>query len=320
MKNFLLFLCLFIFSQSFAQNNIQFNIHHKLGNNDFALNTPVVNNLGNDFSLSHLAYYIAEISIVHDGGQETNIPQTWMLVDASDVLTQQDLGNYNINQVEAIKFHVGVQESVNHLDPTTYPASHPLAPQVPSMHWGWQSGYRFAVLEGVSGPALNQVLELHALDDRNYFQTVVNVSAVADNGVINIDINGDYIRALEDLDVSAGMFFHGDYNETIQLLNNFKDFVFSAESSTSIAELYGINSLSVFPNPTINGTTHIEVVAAQAFTGQLVVFDAFGRQLFQLNNVESNTPTPFNMDNAGVYFITLMKGGQQLITQQFVVR
>ena len=69
MKKFLLFavLCSVASLSSSAQNNIQFNIHHKLGDVDFELNAGAKNNIDHDFYFKRVEYYISEISIVHDG-------------------------------------------------------------------------------------------------------------------------------------------------------------------------------------------------------------------------------------------------------------
>ena len=37
-----------------AQNTVQLNINHKLGTDDFAMNTAAQNNMANDFNISRL--------------------------------------------------------------------------------------------------------------------------------------------------------------------------------------------------------------------------------------------------------------------------
>ena len=78
---------------------------------------------------------------------ETAIPNKWVLVNASEA-TEVDLGSHDVTNVEAVHFHIGVDSSVNHSDPASYPMGHPLAPVFPSMHWGWAAGYRFVAIEG----------------------------------------------------------------------------------------------------------------------------------------------------------------------------
>ncbi len=201
MKNIItLILCLAtLLPLSNAQNDINLSIFHKLANEEFNLNQAANNNLEHDFKITRLEYYISEISLIHDGGTETLIEDLWILVNASSK-TEVELGNYDINTVEKIVFHIGVDPAHNHLDPSTYEASHPLAPKAPSMHWGWTAGYRFVALEGHGGPALDQLVQLHGLDDKNYFTTEVVLDKTAENGILNIQLDADYTRALEDIE------------------------------------------------------------------------------------------------------------------------
>jgi len=55
-------------------------------------------------------------------------------------------GNYT-----GVRFSTGLNQTLNHADPSTYPAGHPLNFQVPSLHWSWNQGYIFARFEGSYG-------------------------------------------------------------------------------------------------------------------------------------------------------------------------
>lgn len=300
-----------------AQNSIQLNIHHKLGEADFALETSAKNNLDHDFEFSRLQYYISEITIVHDGGMETPFNFTWVLVNATEP-TQVDLGDENINVVERLKFHIGVDKNHNHLDPAGYQASHPLAPQFPSMHWGWASGYRFIALEGNGGPSLNQLFELHGLDDANYFETSVPLTVEASNGEVIINLDADYTRALENIQVNTGVIVHGDDAEAKQCLENFRDYVFSpASGTTSTIDFSEVSNFEVFPNPA-NGNATLTLEASQDLNYQVSVTDILGKQVLFFNEVKSNATIDFNIDHAGVYFINLIKAGQPVITRKLI--
>ena len=194
-----------------AQNTVQLNINHKLGTDDFAMNTAAQNNMANDFNISRLQYYIAEISIVHDGGTETAITDLYALVDANNA-TQLDLGSHSITSIEGVNFHIGVDAGKNHADPASYSMSHPLAPKNPSMHWGWTSGYRFIAMEGNGGANLNQTFELHGLGDANYFKVTVPFATAmtATNNEFVLNVDADYTRILENVNVSSGLIVHGE--------------------------------------------------------------------------------------------------------------
>ena len=56
---------------------------------------------------------------------------------------------------QAIRFRVGVDPKTDHLDPSIYPPTHPLHPDVCGLHWGWQSGYIYLAMEGHSSRIIN---------------------------------------------------------------------------------------------------------------------------------------------------------------------
>lgn len=317
-KSLLIAISFLIFSSSsFAQNNVQFKINHKLGNASFAMETPAKNNLDHDFEVTRLEYYISEISITHDGGMETTVEDLWILVDAEES-TQIDLGDHDINMVEKVSFSTGVDPDHNHLDPSTYQSSHPLAPQSPSMHWGWTSGYRFVAFEGYGGSAFDQTFQLHGLEDENYFQTEVVLDIAADNGEVLINLDADYTRALEDISVNSGVIVHGGYGAAKQCLENFRDFVFSPASPTSSAiDFSEVSKFEVFPNPT-NGNAVLMLETNKDLTYQVSVTDVLGKQVMFFDAVNSNTTIDLTLNEAGFYFINLIKEGQPVITKKLI--
>ncbi len=319
MKKILLLAILFLMLSinSFAQNNIQFKINHKLGDTDFAMETGAKNNINHDFEVTRLEYYISEISITHDGGTETAIQDVWILVDAEGT-TQVDLGDHNINSVEKVSFHIGVDPDHNHADPSSYPSSHPLAPQLPSMHWGWTAGYRFIAFEGYGGSAFNQLFQLHGLGDNNYFKTEVDLNLTASNNEILISLDADYARALENIGVNSGVIVHGDNLQAKQCLENFRDFVFSpASETTSTIDFSEVNTFNIFPNPA-KGNATITLETTQNLNYQISVTNILGKQIMFFDEVGSNSTIDINIDNAGFYFINLIKEGHPIITKKLV--
>ncbi len=322
MKKYLLFFAsLFIFQLSVtAQNQIILDIHHKLGDADFSLNAPMKNNIGHDFMIDRMEYYMSGISILHDGGTETLIEDFWLLIDANKG-EQALLGTFNIDEVGGIKFHIGVDSAHNHLDPAQYPAQHPLAPQFPSMHWGWIAGYRFIALEGYGGSNYDQALELHGLWDHNYFENEIPVSASADNGVITINLDADYVRALEDIEVNSGAIDHSSDFEALEALENFRDYVFTASATTTTTEdIANIQTFEVFPNPASGGISTLRFEAYTAREYEVWITDLLGQpvQHFELPNGE--TATELTFDQSGLYFVSLMQAGQVVMTKKLVVQ
>lgn len=303
-----------------AQTSVTLNIHHKLGEEAFAMETSVTNNVGSTFDYTRLEYYIAEISLIHDGGQETMIEDRYMLVDATEE-TSEFLGDLAITNIEAIRFHIGVDEGRNHSDPTTYHSSHPLSPQFPSMHWGWVSGYRFGAFEGNSGTNMNQIWQIHALEDENYFQTEVALDLAIVNNELIIDLDADYIRAMEDISLNSGPITHGGYGEAKKSLRNFQDYVFTAASLVnSNEEALAINAFKVYPNPGSVKAANIFVATDTDEVYQLQVTNAQGQLVRQLAQVRSNTEVDLGLETAGLYFLSLQQNGKVVMTEKLVIQ
>lgn len=316
----LTFIWAIIMSQALvAQTPVKFEIKHFLSQAPFALNTVAQNNFQQDFTVTRLQYYISEIAITHDMGQVTPINDYWILVNA-DTQTVVDLGSYNIQQVEAISFYVGVDTANNHKDPALYPVSHPLGPKAPSMHWGWAAGYRFLAMEGNAGANMS-LYQLHALGDKNYFQVEVqNPWILATANELKISLNADYTRALENIDVSSGVIVHGDYGAAQQALSNFQALVFSpATSNTSISGQLEAPVFSLYPNPATEGQVTIEIAEAHA-AYEVVVNDLVGRQVYQAQMEAGQSELSLRVENAGMYLVTLIKDGKAVSTKKLVVK
>ncbi len=301
-----------------AQNSVKLNIHHKLADVDFAFNEGAKNNIGHDFNVTRLQYYISGFSLIHDGGTPTAIDDLHVLVNASQT-TEIDLGEHDVTDMEFIRFHMGVHPDFNHLDPAIYPNGHPLAPTFPSMHWGWAAGYRFLALEGKGGTNYNQDYQLHGLGDDNYFKIEVALDVSAENGEVVINLDGDYTRALENIAVNSGVYVHGDFGDAKKALENFRDFVFSpSQTSTSIVDFSEVTGFDVYPNPTANGTATVSISSTQNLTYTVSIVDILGRQVQHFENVGSDNDIYIEVTQPGIYMVNLIKNGQTVITQKLV--
>jgi hypothetical protein len=311
--------CLLMQFNGFSQNELQLTIHHLLGEENFELEMGAQNNLGHDFKLHRLEYYLSEIVIIHDGGTFTPVEDVWILVNA-DEPTQVSLGSYAIDQVEGINIHIGVDPDHNHLDPASYPAEHPLAPKFPSMHWGWAAGYRFLALEGFGSSNYNQLIELHGLEDENYFRVNIPVTANAENGVVNIDIDADYTRALEDIEVNGGIIIHGGIAQAQKALENFRDYVFNpSATSTSSYEASAHHYFDVYPNPAADGMIKLELAGASNQQYQIVLTNSLGENIMNVVPAMNETDLALRVEQAGLYFITLIASGKPVQSKKVIV-
>lgn len=278
MKRLFLLALLTLSTLTWGQTNVILKINHMLGNQSFALQTGTTNNLGNNFNVSRLQYYISSIALVHDGGTVTPVTDKYMLVDANDS-SYESLGSFNITNLEAIRFGIGVDADKNHADPSSYPANHPLAPKSPSMHWGWAAGYRFMAFEGKGGPTYSYIFELHALDDANYFIQTIPTAGISSGNDLVIELTGDYTRILENIDVNSGAVVHGSSGAAKTSLENFAYYVFTSSegnASMHMDELTTSNEVRIAPNPaTKNSLVYIDQISA---TATVTLTDITGKQ------------------------------------------
>lgn len=323
MKNiFLSFLASLLWLSNFSQQTIRLNIQHKLGSQNFAFNQVTNNNLGNTFKLDRLQYYLSGFEIIHDGGQTKPITNVYYLADAS-LITSIDLGGHtDINSIEGIKFAVGVNTPENNADPSQWPVTHALSPKSPSMHWGWASGYFFVALGGNSGPATDQALEMHALGNANYFSQTITTTAALINNERVITLIADYTRALLNINLSNGLVLHGSSSSNVTMLTNFRDSVFSALPTQTIAvglqeQKPESNELNIYPNPSA-GVFVVGIKGALAANNTIVISDITGRILQTFP--AKPTTAEIKIESQGLYFVSLMMGQKVITTKKVIVR
>lgn len=297
-----------------AQQTVNFKINHMLGNNTLMLNQTAVNNTGDDFQVTRLQYYISDIVLYHDD-TSTAVANLHILVNASQS-TDIQLGNFNIQQLDSVSFGIGVGPNENHLDPNTYTSTHPLAPQSPSMHWGWTSGYRFIALEGVTGTNMSDVFQMHSLGDDNYHITTIVTNGIVDGTDLDVVLNADYIEALNTLDLTGGIISHGDKGEAQVVIENFNNFVFTAASSNVSVQQLAHNSIRLFPNPVQVGQA-VFLQDIRPFEHFVEVFNIYGQCVKTL--IPQTQQCSVQLDKAGVYLIKISNHNKQVYTYKVQV-
>ncbi len=314
------FALLFVITTSKAQQNVFLTITHKLGNSSFAFNQVAQNNLMQNFKVSRLDYYISGIKIIHDGGQEISIPSKYILAHA-DANIVESLGNFNVTSVEGIKFSIGVDASLNNADPSLQPVGGPLYFQSPPMHWGWVSGYFFAVLEGQAGPNLITSYSIQSLGNGNYFQQTQMVSGVnAGGNNIFINLNADYIQAVKNINVASGPFDHGANATDLTLLQNFRDFVFSPGSAATGLSNNSDEELnvSIFPNPT-SEKLFINFNDNNSTADRLMIVDLLGNIVLE-NGLSLQNEINVGDLAKGVYILQFFSGNSNLSNRRITIQ
>jgi len=318
MKRILLVLSLIIGVAVSAQQNLLFEIQHTLNGQAFTPGDQGQNNMGDDFNVYRLEYYISRIALIHDGGQEIELPDTYLLVDGSQTFSQS-LGSFSITQLEAVRFAIGVDSARNYLDPASWPMAHPLAPKSPSMHWGWTAGYRFAVMEGNSGVGLGQNYEFHALGGKNFTYQTIQTNGVSDNGDLVIRLFADYAEAFYNIPLDQGMIQHGQDDEAAEFLGNFSVRVFkSSEGNGPVASILEQDSKSVrvFPNPAAR-QVKVDASDLAASIDRFEWVNNQGATLASGKFSEGGIETPAV---SGIYFLNLYSGSTLVAVKKVLVQ
>ena len=250
-----------------------------------------------------IEYYIHLNSLISNQNIATDLIDKYILVNANQ-------NNYNIGEIElldddliSLNFNIGVEYNLNHADPSLQDSSHPLAPQFPSMHWGWAAGYRFAALEGMidknQDSVMETVFQYHPVDDSYYSDTITSEGIIENENNLTIFINANYDRLIENIGTDEGGVYHGIHEENGLLMDNFsRNNVFTVPENLNLKETYVSNT--VFPNPFSNtiqlNLNENSIVKVYNSLGLLV--DEFK---FDKGQQQINTETLLN----GIYILSI---------------
>lgn len=319
MRPYTLFLALFLAFNVSTQTEYVLRIQHRLMNQTFQLNQVAQNDLNMAFKVDRLQYYVTRISLVHDGGQTYAISDDTMALINAATASYSDISLgflSGITNVEGIQFHIGVFAPRNNADPSQYPANHPLAPQNPSMHWGWSSGYRFLVFEGKSGANFAQTFQLHGLWNENYRATaLIPTNSSTNNNKEYIHVKADYEKGLSSIQLDNGPIDHGTNREDSVALLNFSNQVFSASSANlSLSKAGDLQNIILYPNP-CNGKVNIQFNQNHFSHSQVLLMNAKGQLLREFDSL----PSQIEGLEPGIYLLSI-ETEKQIITRRIVVQ
>lgn len=284
-----------------AQTEVTLNINHMFGDNPYEYNTPVTVEAGYEMKVTRLEYYLGNFVITHDGGQTLDLSDTHVLVDANDS-QPLSLGSHDVNTIEGISFSVGVLEALNHLDPAEYEFGEPLGPQLPSMHWGWTAGYRFLAFEGKSGANLTTTFEIHSLGDENLMNQSHSLTVEATDDIANIYLDADYLKLVNNLDVSQGLIMHGSSDEAVDALLNMRSLVFSVGAPLNVQNSEA-TGFEMYPNPTTNQCL---IAMDQTLVGaELNVYNMSGQLVKNDSNLQSTYILDVTDLPTGMYYVNI---------------
>lgn len=314
-------LLLFFVSTLFSlqgQKNVILHFVQKAGAEDFALNASFTTGQGHQYKAERLEYYVSLPSVTHDGGQVTETPTKYFLVDAAEE-AWLELGEMDVENIEGVTFSIGVDEARNHLDPALYPPTHPLALQNPSMHWGWVGGYRFIAMEGKSGNNFAYFFEIHSIGNELYRTVNLQTEAEADGDNLIIHLRADYNKLLDNIDISGGVYAHGNLGAAAAIMDNIGSIVFSPYSTTSVNSRSFDGYFHISPNPATGGAGQADFYLPLGDEYQLAVTDLAGRLVSLRTLPTGYASESLSAPGAGMYLVQLRQNGVPVATKKWVV-
>ena len=239
-----------VFGQS---KEVSIHLNHKYNGDDFNYDNTYVVDGNTPIKFDRLEYYLHIKSLINHNGDTTNLSDKYLLVNPSQ--NHYNIGYCETYNVSTLLLNIGVAPEINHDDPSLWYASHPLAPQIPSMHWGWAAGYIFVALEGMidenQDGIFETVIQYHSVDDSYYSEIIITDAIIETDTSIEIYLNINYNKLIENIGTNEGGVYHGLHDENQLLINNFiYNNVFTVPENLNIKET--LISNTVFPNPFSN--------------------------------------------------------------------
>lgn len=325
-----LLLCLASFLDVSAQttNQVVFSFTHKIGDDTLGLNKAVFTNWnGRVAKITSARFYLSSIQILRPGGDSTALTDQYVLVDASNEVLEYELGMWPVDAAQGVRMGFGVDAAHNHLDPTTYPADHPLAPKNPSMHWGWAVGYTFMQIEGEvdnnNDGVPETVFQFHNLNDNLYKMIELSGNANAGNGKLHLHFDLDYTKLFVGIPLILDYINHGGAPLNQQMMTNAANEGFITMTSVSAVPDVVKNSsaVSAAPNPAA-AETLIRYDIPGAATLDLILTNSLGQSVRVLHGLPASGAARLQMTGlpAGIYQYAFYEKGVLMARKQLVVQ
>jgi cytochrome c peroxidase len=108
----------------------------------------LTNAAGQSLSVTRLDFLLSDIALRRSDGTWLNQSNRQAFISLREKRASFHLGNLPAGNYDRIRFHVGLPPALNHANPASYDAGHPLNPNLDGLHWGWSGGYVFFAIEG----------------------------------------------------------------------------------------------------------------------------------------------------------------------------
>ncbi len=296
MKHLVLLFLLSSFGFTFAQKNVFLSLAPKFGNQDFQLLQNYTGNDGIAVKIEHFNYYLSDVQLFHDNGQSTYLQTAIWLVTPNNFNIY--LGYLDVNQIDSISFMIGVPKRYNTQsgtmaqDISTYPETHPLSFQMPSMYWGWSFGYMHMIVGGKADSnndnIPNSYFELHNLGNNN--QQMVSLPVIQTNltNQTDLHLNCHVDRWLNNISLANVGILHEETGLNLTIMQNvLSQDVFTLDATASLSDKLPdfikwsqTNNEIQIQGLSNNQLTMVECIDAQ---GRILVSQTIEKDSFLLN-------------------------------------
>lgn len=311
MKNLLSLLFVFMSSvYILAQKNVYITISPKIGSEVLQLDNNYTSLNGDLFYLAHFNYYLSNLHLIHDGGQDLDLSDTVFLIKHNQYVL--NLGMLNIQNIEQIQFGIGVppnlntQAGANAFDISSYPSNHPLSFQDPSMYWGWSAGYMHMIIGGRADANNDQnpekVFELHNLGDANYHSLSLNIIQTNTTPeMIDVYVDCHVDRWMKNIPIKTVGIQHAsiNYNASI-MLNVVHENVFDQPATAAVNALTFTKGTLIYQAE--NKSMHWQNVKNAS---DIQLIDLTGRIVFKSEAKETGSIDLLGQSN-GIYLFTVL--------------
>ncbi|MDB6110998.1 MAG: hypothetical protein JWR69_2748, partial [Pedosphaera sp.] len=104
---------------------------------------------GERFSITRVSYLVSDFALQRNDGSWLEVSNAVAWIDFEQNRHSLRLENLPNAEFRSLRFSIGLNTNLNHADIATFPAGHPLNPNLNGLHWSWQGGYIFLALEGL---------------------------------------------------------------------------------------------------------------------------------------------------------------------------
>jgi len=191
----------------YLTENLHFKLRSKMGTQDFVFNTNVQSSSGRMVKFTRAQMYLSGFAF-NGSGSVYNVADSYLLVKAET--EDYDLGHLPVGSYSSFSFSAGVDSAANHVDPATWASEIALSANNPDhMHWGWDPGFIFFVVEGdvdtsaAMNGDVNAPFIFHIGMDANLIEIafVQNVESTSNNVTVEVDF--DWLSLINEMNMTA---------------------------------------------------------------------------------------------------------------------